>query len=39
LLICPIEFVEEIGAVETPYAVDVELGDGRKLKPTYMLRL
>jgi len=24
--VLPIEFVEEIGAVETPYAVDVELG-------------
>ena len=30
--ILPIELVEKIGAVETPYTVDVELGDGRKIK-------
>jgi len=30
--VLPIELVKEIGAVETPYTVDMELGDGRKIK-------
>jgi len=30
--VLPIELMEKIAAVETPYTVDVELGDGRKIR-------
>lgn len=30
--ILPTELVEKIGAIKTPYTVDVELGDGRRIK-------